>query len=84
MSKLLSTASRICIIILVLGGVVVTFTQVAGIVVGDPDTVIFAGTTLLDPVCVIAGFSGVFAYLRTYTRAGKSEVESQDVRANDV
>ncbi|MEV4645042.1 hypothetical protein [Saccharopolyspora sp. NPDC049357] len=84
MSTLLSTASRICIIVLVLGGAAVTFTQVAGIALGDPEVVMFAGTALLDPVCVIAGFAGIFAYLRTYTRAGKAEAESQDARTGDA
>ena len=78
MSTFLSTASRICIILLVLGGVVVTFTQVVGIAIGSSDSVTFAGTTLLNPVCIIAGMAGVFAFLHTYTKDGDSAAVAED------
>ena len=70
MSAFLSTASRICIILLVLGGVVVTFVQVVGIAIGSSELVVFAGTNLLKPVCIIAGLAGIFAFLHTYTKEG--------------
>lgn len=84
MSTLLSALSRACIVVLVVGGVVVTFTQVLGIVTGDPDVVIFAGTNLFEPICVIAGLAGVFSYLRMYTKDGKAELASEDIDTDEA
>ncbi|GAA2264212.1 hypothetical protein GCM10009853_016940 [Glycomyces scopariae] len=84
MSSLLSAASRICIVVLVLGGFVVTFTQVIGIAIGDADTVIFGGTTLFAPVCVVAGLAGIFAFLRMYTEEGRADVTRDDIDTDEA
>ncbi|WP_026930058.1 hypothetical protein [Glycomyces tenuis] len=84
MSALLSTLSRVCIVILIVGGVVVTFIQVLGVIVGDADMVVFAGTSLFEPVCVIAGLAGVFAFLRMYTEEGKADVASEDIDTDEA
>ncbi|GAA1680470.1 hypothetical protein GCM10009830_29370 [Glycomyces endophyticus] len=84
MSSLLSAASRICIVVLVIGGFVVTFTQVIGILVGDADTVVFGGTTLFQPVCVVAGLAGIFAFLRMYTKDGRADVTREDIDTDEA
>ncbi|SDD59581.1 hypothetical protein [Glycomyces harbinensis] len=84
MSSLLSAASRICIVILVIGGFVVTFTQVVGILLGNADMVVFGGTTLFQPVCVVAGLAGVFAFLRMYTRDGRADVARDDIDTDEA
>ena len=84
MSNLLSVLSRICIIILIAGGVLVTLMQVLGIAVGDPDMVVFAGTSLFEPVCVIAGLAGVFAFLRSYTKDGTADATRNDIDADEA
>lgn len=83
MSNLLSALSRICIVVLVVGGVVVTFAQVLGILVGDSDTVVFAGTSLFEPVCIVAGLAGLFAFLRMYTKEGKAEIAREDIDTDE-
>lgn len=84
MSALLSALSRICIIVLVLGGVVITFTQVIGIVIGNPDLVVFAGTDLFTPVTIIAGLAGVFAFLRMYTKQGKNDTDESGIDTDEA
>jgi hypothetical protein len=83
-SSLLSTLSRICIALLILGGVIVTFTQVLGIAVGNSGLVEFAGTSVLDPVTVIAGLAGIFAFLRMYTQRGQTDVEAERVDTDEA
>lgn len=84
MSALLSALSRICIILLIIGGFVVTFTQVAGILLDLPDVVTFAGTALLTPSCIIAGLAGVFAFLRQYTRQGREDLATGNIDTDEA
>ena len=73
MSNLLSHASRICIALLLVGGIVVTLGQVVGIAIASPEVVTFLGTTGVNAIGIFAGLAGIFAFLRYYTKDGKAD-----------
>ncbi|MFE4542390.1 hypothetical protein [Arthrobacter sp. NPDC056727] len=72
--RLFSYASRICMIGLVLGGIIVALGQVLGIVLINADLVIALGETGVNTICILASLGGIFAYLGLYTKAGREEV----------
>lgn len=73
MSAFLSHASRVCIVLLLLGGVVVSFGQVVGIALADAELVTVLGTTGVSAVSVIAGLAAILAYIRSYSRQGRAD-----------
>lgn len=83
MSRFLSRASCACIGALLIGGVLVSFGQVAGILVGNAAVVELFGTTVLDVVCIIAGLAGIFAFLRRYMPGGNEVAAAERVDAEE-
>lgn len=78
MSTLLSHLSRVCIALLLLGGIVVSLGQVLGIAFANSGLVITLGTTGVNLISVIAGLAGIVSFLRYYTREGKAEQVTED------
>lgn len=78
MSAFLSHTSRVCIVLLLVGGVVVTFGQVVGIAIADADLVTVLGTTGVSAISVIAGLAAIFAFVRSYGRQGKADQARAD------
>lgn len=80
MSNLLSHLSRVCIALLLLGGIVVSLGQVLGIALANAGLVITLGTTGVNLISVIAGLAGIVSFLRYYTREGKAELVAEESR----
>ncbi|MEJ3655590.1 hypothetical protein WEH80_21710 [Actinomycetes bacterium KLBMP 9759] len=79
MSPALSHASRACIVLLLLGGALVAFGQVAGIIAGSATTVELFGDDVVGVVSPIAGLAGILAFLRLYTADGRAEAAAEHV-----
>ncbi|WP_232666775.1 hypothetical protein [Pseudonocardia sp. TRM90224] len=79
MSPALSHASRVCIVLLLLGGALVAFGQVVGIAVGSAATVELFGNDVVGIVSTIAGLAGILAFLRLYTADGRAAAVEEHV-----
>lgn len=83
-AKVLSTLSILCIIVMILGGFAVTFAQVIGIAIDNPDLIIYAGTDLMNPVAIIAALAGVFSFLRLYTSEGRDDARKANIDTDEA
>ncbi|MBE1577093.1 hypothetical protein ACFORH_07945 [Amycolatopsis roodepoortensis] len=73
MYRILLAATRVCLFAFLSGGFVVVAGQTLGIVVGSGPLVSAFGTDVADHVCVVAGISGILAFLLLYTREGREK-----------
>ncbi|WP_329347270.1 hypothetical protein OG226_00595 [Streptomyces sp. NBC_01261] len=79
MNRVLSVASRLSLLVFLLGGTIVTFGQIAGIAAGDGDLVMKAATRVGEPTCVTAGIAGLLAFVRVYFKSEQREREAEPV-----
>ncbi|WP_405792689.1 hypothetical protein [Streptomyces sp. NBC_01506] len=66
-------ATRVLIILFLVGGFVVVAGQTLAIAVGSATLMTTFGSDVAEFVCGLAGLAGVFAFLLLYTREGKEK-----------
>ncbi|GGM90377.1 hypothetical protein GCM10011609_29190 [Lentzea pudingi] len=75
MYRILLLATRVCLIVFLLGGVAVVVGQTVGIVVGSGPLVESFGDTVTEIACVVAAVTGALAFLLLYTQEGRQYVD---------
>ncbi|MFI6389299.1 hypothetical protein [Nonomuraea sp. NPDC050540] len=79
MYALLLTVFRLLLITFVLGGVAVTFFQVAGILIASPGLTSFFGGDFADWTCVVAALAGIVSFLQLYTKGAKGAKDAEEL-----
>lgn len=84
MNKTLALLSKICLVVMMVGGFVVTFGQVIGIIIGDGPMIQLFGENFIGPVSAIAGLGALFAFGQFYTKEGKAAVQKSDIDTDEA
>ncbi|MCX4679147.1 hypothetical protein OG413_28230 [Streptomyces sp. NBC_01433] len=66
-------ASRVLVVLFLIGGITVVLGQTVAIAVGSAGLMTSFGTDVAEVVCVLAGLAGIFAFLLLYTAEGKAK-----------